>query len=282
MISYHPKSSKAPVGTTFTYGYSTMPWSSITKIAHTISTYAWSPCIYKEGHRHTRNFIKAQWLALDFDSGEMTLADACNTFCDMIHVIGTTRSHQKEKNGITCDRFRVLLKWTAPITCAKTYQYNMGKIIKSYDSDPSGSDAARHFFACKEIVSVSDDGYTQDVEELDLSYQDFLKKKDANKRRCGILSSYALRKLSSTWPPFTKNTTCFALGCELARCGSSYEDAVARVLDAPEYAHRKVEQTLYDEIAEAVFNGFRAEGVTSGRYQSYKQSRSKPLNGRDE
>lgn len=259
MISYHPDSLTKPVGTTFTYGFELMPWMNAEHIARIAAKYAWSPIIWKGGQRHSKNFQESHWIGLDFDCSELSLADAVNNFCDMIHVIGTTRNHQVLKDGVAGDRFRVILKWDKPIKEHDLYKYNIKKLIKKYDADKACSDTGRHFFPCKEIVSVSAEGYYVDVEPIDHEAEERRRIEQAARYRAGVLSPTSQMLLRSTWEQGTKNTNCFRLGCDFARCGVSYEDAVARILESPEYVHRKIAPDLYEEIASAVLNGFKAE-----------------------
>lgn len=48
-------------------------------------------------------------LILDIDDG-LTIIEAKETFKDYKYLIATTKSHQKEKSGKVCDRFRVILQ----------------------------------------------------------------------------------------------------------------------------------------------------------------------------
>lgn len=236
-----------------------MPWLSADVVANVTSKYAWSPIIWRDGYRHSQNFVESYWVGLDFDCAELSLEQAVNDFCDCVHVIGTTRNHRVLKDGVCGDRFRVVLRWDAPIKDRALYKYNVKKLIRRYDADKACSDLARHFFPCREIISVNNDGYFLEVEQIPEDYEERLRIKNAGLRRAGILSPWAAVLLTSTWEDGTKNTNCFRLGCEFARCGVSYEDAIARILEAPEYARRKIPPDLYEEITTAVANGFKAE-----------------------
>ena len=62
-----------------------------------------------DGYRHKKNVIRGQnMIGLDIDEG-MTLEEAKERMSQYVYLIYTTKSHQKEKNGIVCDRFRVLI-----------------------------------------------------------------------------------------------------------------------------------------------------------------------------
>lgn len=162
MISYHPASANAPVGQHFTHGFLAADVDCPHRIAKCIQRFAWAPARFKDGYRTRANVIHANWLGLDFESAEMTLDQAVKSFADMIHVIGTTRNHQVEKDGVTLDRFRVLIKAERLMGPEEIYA-TLRHIAKRYPIDPSCIEPARHFFPCREIVSISDEGYLQEV-----------------------------------------------------------------------------------------------------------------------
>ena len=198
-------------------------------IREQVSRFTWSPIIYKENTRKQANFLKSVIIALDFDDGEMTLAQAVdNYFCDVRHIIGTTRSHQLEKNGIICDRFRVILQLEKPITTAREYRWQMKCAVKRYPIDPQATDAARLFYPCNEIVSVSD-GELWEVHDVPSTFENYEHKdkelavyKDLKKIpyqvECTIYSH--VPKLG------TRNNFIFALFSDLQKLGVSYEKSL--------------------------------------------------------
>lgn len=161
MISYHLNQSFDSKH--YGYGFKTADVVDMKRIAKCMTKYVWSPCIWKDGRRSQQNFIAARFCVLDFDDGEMTLAEAKNIFCDCVHIIGTTKSHQKVKNNIVCDRFRVLFVFAHPIEDLRLYRWNMHKYMRNYPCDKSCKDGARFFYPCQEIVSISSEGYKQDI-----------------------------------------------------------------------------------------------------------------------
>lgn len=114
----------------------------------------WSPCIWNFGKRLKANFVEAHFLALDFDEpGEETLEELNQGLQDHKRIIATTKSHQKEKAGLICDRFRLIIPFDKPITDLKTYEYNIQLALKRYSwADSSAKDAARFFYPSKEIL----------------------------------------------------------------------------------------------------------------------------------
>ena len=64
---------------------------------------------FLQGYIKEDNYLKEQNLIiLDIDEG-MSIDEAKKLFSDMTYLIATTKSHQKEKNGLICDRFRIIL-----------------------------------------------------------------------------------------------------------------------------------------------------------------------------
>ena len=55
------------------------------------------------------NYLQEQNLFIIDIDNDLTLENAKNLFSGMTYLIATTRTHQKEKKGIICDRFRIIL-----------------------------------------------------------------------------------------------------------------------------------------------------------------------------
>jgi DNA-binding XRE family transcriptional regulator len=71
---------------------------------------------FKNGHRKQENWTgDINLLLLDIDNG-MTLEKAKETFKEYDAIIATTKSHQKNKKGVVCDRFRVAIPLSSPIS----------------------------------------------------------------------------------------------------------------------------------------------------------------------
>ena len=73
-------------------------------------------------------------------------------------MIGTTRSHQKEKNGLICERFRLIIPVSNQINDRQSYSSLMSQAIKHYGSDEACSDLGRFYFPCTEIISIQEMG----------------------------------------------------------------------------------------------------------------------------
>jgi hypothetical protein len=255
MISFHM--AKDPSARVYRDGFKAADTNELARIARCVAEYTWSPCIWREGIRRQDKFSRADWAVLDFDNGEMTLAQACQGFCDMIHIIGTTKSHQVQKGGISCDRFRVLLKFSNPIVNIRDYRYTMSKLIAKYPADPAPKDGARFFFPCKEIVQSAAEGYTEDVQPAPDWFENVNPKRLAGHRRTSVMPTFARNALLSAVPVGRRNTTWYRLGKDLAKVGMDFDEIFSRIVSSPTYGG-KINPDLGQEIGQAVRNGIVA------------------------
>ena len=71
----------------------------------------YSPFTFKGGLKKSENWSneKQNILVLDIDDG-LSIEESRNIFNGFQYLICTTKSHQKEKRGIICDRYRIILK----------------------------------------------------------------------------------------------------------------------------------------------------------------------------
>lgn len=130
-----------------------------------IATHTWSPATFKDDRRNRKNFLGADMVGLDFDEG-LSLEAAKDLFKSYRHVIGTTRSHQTEKNGVVSDRFRVVLFLEHTCTDYKDYEATIRALLKKFpQADPAAKDASRQFFPCKEVVSCVEEGLLVPIEK---------------------------------------------------------------------------------------------------------------------
>lgn len=118
----------------------------------------WAPGLFKDGVRANKNLESIGLLVLDIDEG-CTLNEALKIFANYKHVIGTSKSHQLNKNGVVCDRFRVILFLEQHATSDSEFkEYWFAAFAKWPFIDKACKDSARFFFPCKEIVSVNESG----------------------------------------------------------------------------------------------------------------------------
>jgi hypothetical protein len=119
---------------------------------------------YSAGKFKGEHRSKADWqggntmLIFDVDTGT-TIEEAKSMFIDTACAIMPTKSHQKEKNGVVCDRFRVFLPLAIPIdfTDAKQFTRIMKNVAESFNLsfDTATADPSRMFYR------ASDEAFNQ-------------------------------------------------------------------------------------------------------------------------
>jgi hypothetical protein len=252
VISFHYDQKHIGKGEYYSRDFVRVETDDPLRIANCVRQFAWSTIAFQGGIRQQKFFVASNWLGLDFDDPDFTLSQAVeNKFCDLIHVIGTTRSHQKPKGGITCDRFRVILKLEDTITDLATYRATAAHWVDHWEADEKCKDGARYFWPCTEIVSVCDDGDTIEV----IKPKERMEFRESELVEDGVLSYFAQWALLNVIPIGERNISCWRLGCDLAKAGYSLEDAVKLVLDSPTY-RSGVTPALHKEIYDAVSRGW--------------------------
>jgi hypothetical protein len=136
---------------------------SLAEIAAVLTQYSWAPGVFSNRRRLIANLSRIELLVLDIDSG-CSLHDAREKFKEYKHIIATSRNHQKEKNGVVCDRFRVVLFLSTPIHSDKDFKATWNHIYNSYPFiDEACKDASRFFFPSPVVVSINASGKTIEV-----------------------------------------------------------------------------------------------------------------------
>jgi hypothetical protein len=131
---------------------------SLNKIAFAVSSFPWAPGIFTDGVRSNKLLENIQLLVLDIDDG-CSLEDAIIIFAPFKHIIGTSKSHQQDKGGVVCDRFRVILFLDKPLTTDEEFkEYWFAAYNKWPFIDKACKDSARFFFPCKEIININEQG----------------------------------------------------------------------------------------------------------------------------
>lgn len=112
----------------------------------------WAPSIFEDNIRSNKNFLSTDLLVLDIDEGS-SIGESSNVFQEYTHIIGTTKSHMAEKNGVVCERFRLILQLDSRITNREDYAatwfaaHAMLPVIDAACKDP-----ARFYFPCTNII----------------------------------------------------------------------------------------------------------------------------------
>lgn len=134
------------------------------KIADLVkSKFNYSAGVFKDNYRNKDNYLcYSDLIILDVDDG-LTIKEAKSLFEPFDYIISTTKSHQKDKNGIICDRFRVILPTEEPITLDKEqYSIMMEEVYKDYPFvDTVCKDASRFYFPAKNAEIYTHEGFTR-------------------------------------------------------------------------------------------------------------------------
>lgn len=127
--------------------------TDVQNIKKAITSYRYSLGTFKDNQRCKENFIEASMIGLDFDDG-MSIEAAQIAFKQYKHLIAPTKSHQKEKNGVVCDRFRVILFLETPITDNSTFEATWWSLYQAYPKlDRACKDSSRYFEPSNEVYS---------------------------------------------------------------------------------------------------------------------------------
>jgi len=259
MISYHPNLQTFQTGTPRTKGFNCYEGARLEDLGQVICRHAWSPCIWKLGHRSRNNFLYADWFALDFETHEFTLPQAVKTFQGQVHIIGTTRNHQKAKGDIPpLDRFRVLLKMNGKITDLKLYEFNVRSLAERYGADSACVDGARHFFPCTQIVSIESEGELEPILPLPADFEEAAAIRDRWLRKyasAGFVPSSIWRKLDVVIPPGKRNTTWYGFAKDLTVFGFTHEKIMKLILGSETYKGAVISPNLLREIEQCVRSG---------------------------
>lgn len=137
----------------------TMGCFSLEDVAREALAVNWAPAAFKKGGRRTIADLESiSLIVLDIDDG-CSLDHAMGHFAPYAHVIMTSKSHQKEKNGVVCDRFRVILRLEQPVVTDADFKATWYSLQEKFPFiDPACKDSSRFFYPCVELVSLAEDG----------------------------------------------------------------------------------------------------------------------------
>lgn len=164
----------------------------------------YSPFQYNNNYRKeiNSNLDKCNCIMLDFDDG-MTIYEAKLLFSQYKYIIATTKSHQKEKNGIICDRFRLILPTnrTFENITIDEYKMMMQILINRYGSDNATKDIARFYYAYEHSqIEVNENGFLFDIDVLHKqSIYYFNKKKEIKEKEKEVKKGVNLNMINKQY-----------------------------------------------------------------------------------
>jgi len=226
-ISLHP--AQDPYQANIKSGFRAVEVANMRELAALTLHHTWSPIVWRNGERNAANFLAAEVIALDFDEPGFSIADAqrVSEALGLPYFIGTTKSHQKEKRGVVCDRFRWVFSGSAPCRDAEAYRHNMTLLMKKFPSaDRSGKDAARFFFRCSEIVSGAAKGDAYEWEPLPMGFAE----KKARRESRAAAEHREIPRHVARWlkrgvgEGESRHHTCTLIGLALAERGFQLEE----------------------------------------------------------
>jgi hypothetical protein len=213
------------------------------EVAKIILKYPNSHCLWAHGIRKIENFRKAMWLGLDFDEG-LSLEDAIKIFDPYMHVIATTRNHQKTKgNKPPCDRFRVFVMLSEIIRDADQLTMTIDELVKKHGCDEQAKDAARKWNPCKEIIVSKYIGKPYKPVNIEIVKE---RKRITNERiakRTARLNAYYVP--GKVIPPQARvlldhgtidgdrNEACFRVSRDLKKVGYTESEALELIWNSP-------------------------------------------------
>jgi hypothetical protein len=112
--------------------------------------YRYSAGTFLNGYITDENYLREQNLfIIDIDEG-LTIDDAKGLFKDYTYLISTTKSHQKDKHGVVCDRFRLILPTISkfhlePKIYSDTYM-NVLNAVGIYEADSKCRNSSRWYY----------------------------------------------------------------------------------------------------------------------------------------
>lgn len=223
-------------------------------LAPHLTTAVWSPIVWRDGVRLQDNFLHTDLIGLDFDDGELTLEAAIEFFknADLRTIIGTTKSHQKEKRtpsgsvSPACDRFRVIIEAERCDSLAD-YRYTNHVFMNNLPADKSCKDGGRYFAPCREIVwqggSVRAKWLTAPP-----------KPKPVKKEFASTQMPNWVRQAINVGPGVneSRHRTCYAVGAELSKLGWDVDTITETIMRGPMSAIGR------GDVVRAVENGIAA------------------------
>jgi hypothetical protein len=256
MFMYHDDVNNIGDGKKYWKGWRGKVVPTAGELAVLVKTYVNSPCLWASGIRKKDNFRLAEWIGLDFDEG-LSIDEAKKIFEPHIHVIGTTKSHQVEKGGVKCDRFRVFLKLQTRIKSKEEYEATVGWWIDTYGADKACRDAARFFWPCKEIILFKGWGRLVPVVQP-------AKKRPASKIKDVSLYNGKEHRILPTWikhvlkdgTSASRNTVTYKIARDLCKLGYSQAE-VSELIMSSSLPGCKIDSFTKAECDRAIQSGFK-------------------------
>ena len=182
-------------------------FNTMEELSQIVCDYHIAPALFHNDYRRAANAYEINILVLDFDDG-LTIQEAKNRLDNLklSYVIGTSKSHQKDKGGKVCDRFHVFIPLRAPIRNTQDYAATWLAFSEKHfpEADRACKDISRLFCRSREVVCFCDEGAGVEVV---LRAQDSKKLNDSNNLHFNInmLTKRSKQFLLICAPPGTQH-----------------------------------------------------------------------------
>lgn len=123
-----------------------------------LDNWHYSNIIWNNGYRKGDNYLpESDCLIFDYDS-IVSIEWALRIFKNFKKLICTTKNHQKEKNGVICDRFRLILPCEKIDLNKDDFVALMKYLTYRFNSDMQATDAARKYLSSLNCEIIITDG----------------------------------------------------------------------------------------------------------------------------
>lgn len=155
------------------------------RLASITSKYNYSSSCFREGYRKQDNVISlGNTLMFDFDNGSIKIDEMVEFLKEnaVTAFLSTTRSHNKDKHGVICERYRVIVPLSDKINIqvdkfGDFYMFVARILQFSEHLDKVCKDSARFFFPNPEQeVYLIKTGYVLDTEILIKNFNIYMQK----------------------------------------------------------------------------------------------------------
>lgn len=201
-----------------------MPWQksraqgNLATLRSAILRFCWSPIIWRNGERKKDNFVAANLLVLDFDNGLLTTDDMFPKFIMYKYLVAPTKSHLKEKNGVVCERFRLIAKLDRTIYSAQEYTDITRMWAQVFSADEAATDAARAYQPSIQIDYVGD--WENGKEIMGATPPKFVSPQPPLKYNLNSNGeTYAIKAWERGIPEGGRNRAAFQAACDWAKIG---------------------------------------------------------------
>ncbi len=167
---------------------------------------------FSDNHRSLKNWLGFCNIAIfDYDSN-ISILQAQEYYKEYTHLITTTKSHQKEKNGIICDRFRVFLPLLVEFKGNKD-EYK--QVLKAIDAHFTNSKADQPVIEASRFYFGHPDGeHFYNITHKLVDWRPFYKQETAKPKQ----------ESKKATPKTEKTNTYNSLSDYIARTGGNTED----------------------------------------------------------